>query len=111
MPAYHAQRRSKMDKNERRQADVQSATFFQNFLRQLLSLRHGIPSHDTINRVFAAIKPNAFEQLFRQWPQGLKEKGVPEQVVAIDGKTIRGYKNAFLRMRKKKLLLRQYLRM
>jgi hypothetical protein len=38
-----------------------------DFLRQILSLRHGIPSHDTINRVFSALNPQAFEQLFMQW--------------------------------------------
>jgi hypothetical protein len=47
-----------------------------DFLRQLIPLRHGIPSHDTINRVFSALNPNAFERLFMQWAQGLKENGV-----------------------------------
>jgi predicted transposase YbfD/YdcC len=66
-----------------------------DFLRQMLSLRHGIPSHDTINRVFSALNPAAFERLFRQWAQGLKDSGVVERVVAIDGKTLRGSKDSF----------------
>jgi predicted transposase YbfD/YdcC len=66
-----------------------------DFLRQLIPLRHGIPSHDTINRVFSALNPQAFERLFMQWVQGLKTDGVLEQVVAIDGKTLRGSKDSF----------------
>jgi predicted transposase YbfD/YdcC len=66
-----------------------------DFLRQILTLRHGIPSHDTINRVFSALNPKSFERLFMQWAQGLKENGVLERVVALDGKTLCGSKDTF----------------
>jgi predicted transposase YbfD/YdcC len=63
------------------------------FLKQFLSLKNGIPSHDTINRVFSIINPKAFEQLFAQWAQEIKDKGIIEKVVAIDGKTMRRTKD------------------
>ena len=51
---------------------------------------NGIPSHDTINRVFQAIKFRQFERLFLEWTEGLKPEGSAEHVIAIDGKTVRG---------------------
>ena len=65
------------------------------FLKQILQLNNGIPSHDTINRVFQSIDPRHFEQCFIAWAQGLKEDGVIEGVIAIDGKTVRGSKDNF----------------
>ena len=57
-------------------------------LRQMLGLRHGIPSHDTFSRIFRVLDPTAFEGAFRrfmaEFAQGLRG------VVAIDGKALRG---------------------
>lgn len=36
-------------------------------MKQFLELPNGIPSHDTIARVFARIDPLEFEQCFRDW--------------------------------------------
>jgi predicted transposase YbfD/YdcC len=65
------------------------------FLKQFLELKNGIPSHDTINRVFQALNPGQFERYFISWSQGLKDSGILERVIAIDGKTIRGSKDSF----------------
>ena len=65
------------------------------FLKQFLELKNGIPSHDTINRVFQVLNPAKFEHCFINWVQGLKDDGVIEKVIAIDGKTIRGSKGRF----------------
>jgi len=65
------------------------------FLKQFLSLKNGIPSHDTVNRLFQVLNPRQFERCFTSWAQGLKEDGVLERVIAIDGKTIRGSKDRF----------------
>jgi len=66
-----------------------------NFLKQFLGLKNGIPSHDTINRVFQVLNPRQFERYFISWVQGLKDEGTPEGVISIDGKTIRGSKDSF----------------
>lgn len=61
----------------------------QEWLETFLELPFGIPSPDTIRRVFEKINPKEFEQCFRQWVQALVEKlGV--EVIAIDGKNHRG---------------------
>lgn len=58
------------------------------WLRTLLELPHGIPSHDTFGRVFARLDPVAFERGFAAWSAALA--GVlPPQVIAVDGKTSR----------------------
>ncbi len=58
------------------------------WLRTFLELNNGIPSHDTFARVFARLKPAAFEQRFVQWIQAVRTQTAGE-VVAIDGKTAR----------------------
>ena len=65
------------------------------FLKQFLELKNGIPSHDTINRVFQALNPRQFERCFISWAQSLKASGMMERVIAIDGKTIRGSKDSY----------------
>ena len=65
------------------------------FLKQILELKNGIPSHDTINRVFQALNPYLFERCFISWAQGLKDDNLLEKVIAIDGKTCRGSKDTF----------------
>ena len=64
----------------------------EDFLRKFLELPNGIPSHDTFNRVFSALDSEQFEACFREWVMSLVEltKG---EVVAVDGKTIRGAKS------------------
>jgi predicted transposase YbfD/YdcC len=54
-----------------------------------LELPNGIPSHDTIGRVFSLLKPSAFEEATLQWLACIKEL-LPETVIAIDGKALRG---------------------
>ena len=58
------------------------------WLRRFLSLRNGIPSHDTLERVFNRLDPRVFSVCFCRWVQALSEAlGLPH--VAIDGKTLR----------------------
>lgn len=64
----------------------------ESFLRKFLELPNGIPSHDTINRVFSIIDSKEFESCFIEWVKSLS-KMIKGQVIAIDGKTIRGAKS------------------
>jgi predicted transposase YbfD/YdcC len=59
-----------------------------NWFDTFLDLPHGVPSADTFRRVFAALRPDAFESCFRRWMThlGQTSKG---RLVAVDGKTIR----------------------
>ena len=58
------------------------------WLGTFLELPNGIPSKDTLRRVFARIKPVAFERCFRTWTQALAATlGIKH--IAIDGKTAR----------------------
>lgn len=66
---------------------VINESWFKTFLR----LENGIPSHDTINRFFANMDPATFESCFTSWINSL-EGITREQLVSIDGKTIRGAK-------------------
>ena len=60
-----------------------------DFFRQFLDLPHGIPSHDTFGRVFARLKPDALLPCIHRWLAALG-RAVAGEVVAIDGKTLRG---------------------
>lgn len=59
-----------------------------DWLRRYLPLANGIPSHDTFGRVFAALDPEQFEACFIRWTGHLCP-ALAEQIVAIDGKTVR----------------------
>jgi predicted transposase YbfD/YdcC len=58
------------------------------WLRTFLKLPNGIPSHDTFNRVFAALDPAQFLDCFLAWTQSMR-KVVDEEIVAMDGKALR----------------------
>lgn len=58
----------------------------EDLLRQFLTLKHGIPSHDTFSNVFRALDPQGLEAVLRKFSTGFGVKGV----VSIDGKALRG---------------------
>src|SRR5712675_3497033 len=43
------------------------------WFKTFLSLRNGIPSHDTFNRVFAALDPKGFLECFLRWTQSVRQ--------------------------------------
>ncbi|GHT93627.1 hypothetical protein AGMMS49545_13360 [Betaproteobacteria bacterium] len=61
----------------------------ESWLRRFLPLANGIPSHDTMNRVFRLIDPKSFEVAFRAWVADTLP-GFGQTRIAIDGKSIRG---------------------
>ena len=59
-----------------------------DWLKKFLKLPNGIPSHDTISRVFRRLKPGQFNECFMNWTKSLQlEVGLKH--VAVDGKTLR----------------------
>jgi len=65
----------------------------EEWFKTFLTLRNGIPSHDTFNRVFAALDPQAFGECFMAWTQSLRA-AVAQEIVALDGKALRRALNA-----------------
>lgn len=61
----------------------------EKWLRKFLELPNGIPSHDSFGRIFTQIDAEAFQTSFIRWVEGVFTV-TQGQVVAIDGKTIRG---------------------
>jgi predicted transposase YbfD/YdcC len=59
-----------------------------DWFKTFLGLRNGIPSHDTFNRVFAALDPQQFLDCFLGWTQSLR-RAVAQEIVALDGKALR----------------------
>ncbi len=72
----------------------------ESWLREHLALSNGIPSRDCIRRLLMALKPEAFQRCFDAWIADVVDDGSddtkapPERLVAIDGKTCRGSKDA-----------------
>ena len=64
-----------------------------DWLRQFLPLDHGVPSHDTIRRVFALVDRRHFERSFAAWAQDAFRR-TEGQVVAVDGKRLRRARDA-----------------
>ena len=64
----------------------------QKLIKTFMPLPYGVPSDDTINRVFSAIDPKKFELCFVNWASSLSES-FKSEVIAIDGKTARGAKS------------------
>lgn len=64
-----------------------------DWLKKRLELPAGIPSHDTIGRLLALLKPDAFQQCFDQWLLAMREKATTQddarELIAIDGKVLR----------------------
>lgn len=64
-------------------------------LTPILTLKHGLPSHDTFSRVFRMLDPQAFERAFRAFMKAFAAAANikrPRGVVAVDGKALRcGY--------------------
>jgi predicted transposase YbfD/YdcC len=55
--------------------------------RSFLELPHGIPAHDTFNRVFAMLKAATVQEVLLPWL--LERRGLPGDWIHLDGKTLR----------------------
>jgi predicted transposase YbfD/YdcC len=62
------------------------------FLGTILELPHGIPSHDTFNRVLALLKPEALQKCLLGWLRSVRDEAEDsreERHIALDGKSLR----------------------
>ncbi|WMJ73362.1 ISAs1 family transposase [Cytophagaceae bacterium ABcell3] len=59
------------------------------WLRKFFPYRNGVPSHDTLERVFAKIVPDEFGECFVEWASTMF-RPVENETINIDGKRIRG---------------------
>jgi predicted transposase YbfD/YdcC len=78
------------------------ATVKRDWLATFLDMRSGVPSHDTIGRVFSALNPKSLSEAFRRWTLAMTNAS-QQKLIAIDGKTLRrSFKcagdNAFVHM-------------
>lgn len=63
----------------------------ETLLKTFLELPNGIPDSDTFRRVFERLDPTELSKCLTNWLETTREK---RNVVAVDGKTIRGSENA-----------------
>ena len=70
------------------------ALWNEEYLRQYIELKNGIPSHDTIQRVMGMIRPENLQQLQRKWQELLdsNEGEKLKKIICVDGKTMRSNK-------------------
>jgi predicted transposase YbfD/YdcC len=59
------------------------------WLSQWIDLSKGVPSHQTLARVFSLIDPPEFERCLQEWIEGVCAL-FADDIITIDGKTIRG---------------------
>ncbi len=67
----------------------------ESWFRRFLRVPGGIPSHDTFERVFAALNPRALQACCLAWLREVAGLAGLEHI-AIDGKSLRGSANAKL---------------
>lgn len=62
----------------------------QDWFRERLHMRleNGVPSHDTVQRVWGMIEPEEFEKCFRSWVSSIAN-ATDGEIISIDGKTLR----------------------
>lgn len=62
----------------------------EEWLKTILELPAGVPSHDTFGRVFSLINPESFQEAFKAWIESIKVSFPEREIIAIDGKFLNG---------------------
>lgn len=70
------------------------AHYHEEYLKKYIELKNGIPSLDTLCRVFGMLSPEVLQQLYQKWQEILnKNEGEAlRKLICIDGKTMRANK-------------------
>ena len=61
----------------------------EEWLKKYIDLEYGVPSHDTIQRVFEHLDSKAFNRAFMEWTNKISDH-TEGRIIAVDGKTVRG---------------------
>ena len=71
------------------------ALAYEDYLKQYIELKNGVPSHDTISRVMGMLSPEVLQQLYNKWQELLNrnEGEKLKKIICIDGKTMRSNGN------------------
>lgn len=75
----------------------------EEWFRSFLDLKNGIPSHDTLERVFDRLWPEEFMQLMTGLSGALHES-FDGKIISIDGKSLRGSFDCLLGQKMKHLV-------
>jgi predicted transposase YbfD/YdcC len=62
----------------------------EEMLRQVVTLAHGIPSHDTFSMLFRKLVPTAFAEAFARFMGHVAAAAGVNRQIALDGKAMRG---------------------
>ncbi len=70
------------------------AHYHEAYLKKYIELKNGIPSHDTLCRVFGMLSPEILQQLYGKWQELLNqnEGEALRKLICMDGKTMRSNK-------------------
>ncbi len=62
-----------------------------DWLKKFGRFENGLPSQDTLERVFSALDPTCFNRCFMDWMESIRTN-IGGEVIAVDGKSMRGAK-------------------
>ena len=70
------------------------AHYYEEYLKKYIELKNGVPSHDTLCRVFGMLSPEVLQQLYQKWQELLNENEgeTLRKLICVDGKTMRSNK-------------------
>ncbi|MDR0657698.1 MAG: ISAs1 family transposase [Mediterranea sp.] len=73
--------------------DYENMVLFGNthepFLKEFIRLEHGIPSHDTFNRVFSVLEPDILRSCLTNYGKDILDI-LSEKQICLDGKKLKG---------------------
>ena len=69
---------------------VEFAEAKKKFFAKILTLKHGVPSHDTFSSVFRILDPKALDDAFRKFMAAFGTALAERGIIAIDGKSLKG---------------------
>ncbi len=72
----------------------------QDWLKDFISMKGGVPSHDTFRRIFCILDFENFQKIFIAWTQDIKKSlKIKNDQICIDGKTLCGSLNKLKSMK------------